>query len=95
MNLGQGFPDFEGPQALRDAFCRSHEFRQEPICADDRRARLREQIALKTERLYGRHVNPDTEVTVTSGATEALFAAIAAVVRPGDEVIVLDPCYDS
>ena len=57
--------------------------------------RLREQIALKTERLYGRHVNPDTEVTVTSGATEALFAAIAAVVRPGDEVIVLDPCYDS
>jgi methionine aminotransferase len=56
---------------------------------------LREAIARKTERLYGCKVNPDTEVTVTSGATEALFAAIAAVVRSGDEVIVLDPCYDS
>jgi len=57
--------------------------------------RLREQIALKSERLYGSRVNADTEVTVTSGATEALFAAIAATVRGGDEVIVLDPCYDS
>ena len=56
---------------------------------------LREQIARKTERLYGRRVNAETEVTVTSGATEALFAAIAAIVRDGDEVIVLDPCYDS
>ncbi|HWU52076.1 MAG TPA: methionine aminotransferase, partial [Tahibacter sp.] len=56
---------------------------------------LREAIARKTERLYGCKVNADTEVTVTSGATEALFAAIAAVVRPGEEVIVLDPCYDS
>jgi methionine aminotransferase len=58
-------------------------------------ARLREQIALKTERLYGRKVNADSEVTITSGATEALFAAIAATVRAGEEVIVLDPCYDS
>ena len=56
---------------------------------------LRQQIALKTTALYGRAVDADTEVTVTSGATEALFAAIAAVVRSGDEVIVLDPCYDS
>jgi methionine aminotransferase len=57
-------------------------------------APLREQIARKTRRLYGRHVSPDTEVTVTSGATEAIFAAIAAVVRAGDDVIVLDPAYD-
>jgi methionine aminotransferase len=57
--------------------------------------RLREQIALKCERCYGRKPSADTEITVTSGATEALFAAIAAVVHPGDEVIVLDPCYDS
>src|SRR6478735_567921 len=53
------------------------------------------QIALKSEKLYGCRVNANTEVTVTSGATEALFAAIAACVRSGDEVIVLDPCYDS
>jgi methionine aminotransferase len=58
-------------------------------------ASLREQIALKTERLYGRRVDPAAEVTVTSGATEALFAAIAAVVRADDEVIVFDPAYDS
>jgi methionine aminotransferase len=57
--------------------------------------KLREQIALKAERMYGCRVNAGTEVTVTSGATEALFAAIAATVRSGDEVIVLDPCYDS
>jgi methionine aminotransferase len=56
---------------------------------------LREAIARKARLLYGRPVDPDGEVTVASGATEALFAAIHAVVRPGDEVIVLDPCYDS
>ena len=57
--------------------------------------RLREQIALKTHRMYGRPVDPDTSVTVTSGATEALFAAVAATVDAGDEVILLDPCYDA
>jgi methionine aminotransferase len=57
--------------------------------------KLREQIALKTKALYGCAINVDTEVTVTSGATEALFCAIAAIVRPGESVIVLDPCYDS
>src|SRR5690606_19775685 len=55
---------------------------------------LRQQIARKSERLYACTVDAETDVTVTSGATEALFAAIAAVVRAGDEVIVLDPCYD-
>ncbi len=56
---------------------------------------LREGIAGKVQSLYGAKVNPDTEVTVTSGATEALFCAITAVIRPGDEAIVFDPCYDS
>jgi methionine aminotransferase len=57
-------------------------------------AGLREQIALKTERLYGRKLDVDTDITVTSGATEAIFAAIAATVRAGEEVIVFDPAYD-
>jgi methionine transaminase len=95
VNLGQGFPDFDGPQSLRDALAEamnSHKNQYAPMTGIPK---LREQIALKTERLYGAKVNADTEVTVTSGATEALFAAIAAVVHPGDEVIVLDPCYDS
>jgi len=95
VNLGQGFPDFEGPQALRDALARAMADGRNQYAPMTGIPALREQIARKTESLYGRKVNPDTEVTVTSGATEALFAAIAAVVRAGDEVIVLDPCYDS
>jgi methionine transaminase len=94
VNLGQGFPDFDGPQSLRDALAQAMNSGKNQYAPMTGIAALREQIALKTERLYGRSVNADAEVTVTSGATEAIFAAIAAVVRPGDEVIVLDPCYD-
>ncbi|MBL8298789.1 MAG: pyridoxal phosphate-dependent aminotransferase [Rhodanobacteraceae bacterium] len=94
VNLGQGFPDFDGPQSLRDALARAMNSGKNQYAPMMGVAALREQIALKTERLYGHPVNADTEVTVTSGATEAIFAAIAAVVGAGDEVIVLDPCYD-
>ncbi len=95
VNLGQGFPDFDGPPALREALARHMAEGRNQYSPMTGVPKLREQIARKTEACYGRRVNADTEVTVTSGATEALFAAIAAVVRPGDEVIVLDPCYDS
>ncbi|GAB2570810.1 pyridoxal phosphate-dependent aminotransferase [Dyella jejuensis] len=95
VNLGQGFPDFEPPQALRDALGRAMANGLNQYAPGIGTAALREQIALKTERLYAREVSPDTDVTVTSGATEALFAAIAAVVRAGEEVIVFDPAYDS
>lgn len=95
VNLGQGFPDFEPPEALRDAITRAMAEGHNQYAPGIGLAPLREQIALKTERMYGRRINADTEVTVTSGATEALFAAIAAVVRAGDEVIVFDPAYDS
>ena len=94
VNLGQGFPDFEPPPALRDALSRAmHDGRNQyaPMAGS---AALRQQIALKTERLYGCKVDPDSEITVTSGATEAIFAAIAALVRAGEEVIVFDPAYD-
>ncbi|WP_049622846.1 pyridoxal phosphate-dependent aminotransferase [Frateuria defendens] len=95
VNLGQGFPDFEPPEPLREALARAMAEGRNQYAPGIGTAPLREQIALKTVRLYGRTVNPDTEVTVTSGATEALFAAIAAVVRAGEEVIVFDPAYDS
>jgi methionine transaminase len=95
VNLGQGFPDFEPPQALRDAVSRAMANGLNQYAPGIGTVALREQIALKTERLYGHKVSPDSDVTVTSGATEALFAAIAAVVRAGDEVIVFDPAYDS
>lgn len=94
VNLGQGFPDFEAPAALLDALHRHAVGPRNQYAPMSGIPVLRQAIAAKTESLYGRSVDADTEVTVTSGATEALFAAIHAVVRPGDEVIVLDPCYD-
>ncbi|WP_243042456.1 pyridoxal phosphate-dependent aminotransferase [Dyella sedimenti] len=95
VNLGQGFPDFEPPQPLRDAITRAMAEGRNQYAPGIGLPILREQIALKTERMYGHRLDPGTEVTVTSGATEALFAAIAAVVRAGEEVIVFDPAYDS
>ncbi len=95
VNLGQGFPDFEPPQPLRDAITRAMGEGRNQYAPGIGLPSLREQIALKTERMYGHRISADSEVTVTSGATEALFAAIAAVVRAGDEVIVFDPAYDS
>jgi len=95
VNLGQGFPDFEPPEALRDAITRAMAEGRNQYAPGIGLPTLREQIALKTERMYGHRVDAASEVTVTSGATEALFAAIAAVVRAGDEVIVFDPAYDS
>jgi methionine transaminase len=95
LNLGQGFPDFEGPQRLRDALSRAMNEGRNQYAPMTGVPVLRAQIAAKVKALYGRAVDADSEVTVTSGATEAIFAAIAAVVRAGDEVIVLDPCYDS
>jgi methionine aminotransferase len=94
VNLGQGFPDFEPPPALRDALTRAMNAGHNQYAPATGVPPLREQIALKTERLYGRRISADNEVTVTSGATEAIFSAIAAVVRAGDEVIVFDPAYD-
>lgn len=95
VNLGQGFPDFEPPQSLRDALTRAMAEGKNQYAPGIGTAALREQIAIKTQRLYGRRVDSATEITVTSGATEALFAAIAATVRAGEEVIVFDPAYDS
>src|SRR5690349_17956648 len=94
VNLGQGFPDFEPPQELRDALTRAMNTGRNQYAPMHGTAGLREQIALKTARLYGRKLDVDTDITVTSGATEAIFAAIAATVRAGEEVIVFDPAYD-
>ncbi|MEO8802939.1 MAG: pyridoxal phosphate-dependent aminotransferase [Rudaea sp.] len=94
INLGQGFPDFDGPQSLRDALTQAMNSGKNQYAPMTGVPALREQIARKTESLYGHKVSADNEITVTSGATEAIFAAIAAVVHAGEEVIVLDPCYD-
>jgi methionine transaminase len=95
INLSQGFPDFDGPQALleRVQYYLTHGYNQYPPMAGV--PQLREAIAQKVRDLYGASVSSESEVTVTAGATEALFCAIAAVVGPGDEVVVFDPAYDS
>ena len=95
VNLGQGFPDFDCdprlPQAVTAAMQAGHN--QYPPMAGV--PALREGIARKVESLYGRRYDPGTEITITAGATQAILTAILALVHPGDEVIVLEPCYDS
>ncbi|MBO9882267.1 pyridoxal phosphate-dependent aminotransferase [Xanthomonas sp. D-109] len=95
VNLGQGFPDFPVPPRLIEALDRAMRDGHNQYPPMTGVPALRQAIAEKALRCYGAQVDADTEVTVTSGATEALFNAIHAVVRPGEEVIVLDPAYDS
>lgn len=95
VNLGQGFPDFECDPALLDAVERAMRagHNQYPPMAGV--AALREAVAAKIATLYGHAYDPGSEVTITAGATQAILTAILALVHPGDEVIVLEPCYDS
>jgi methionine aminotransferase len=94
VNLGQGFPDFAVPDFLVEELDKAMRAGRNQYAPMTGVPPLRQAIAAKTLECYGFSVNPDSEVTVTSGASEAIFDAVAAVVRPGDEVIVLDPCYD-
>ncbi len=94
VNLGQGFPDFPVPPMLVSALAQAMADGKNQYAPMAGIPALRQAIAAKTLRCYGRTVDPETEVTVTSGASEAIFDAVLALVRPGEEVIVLDPCYD-
>ena len=94
VNLGQGFPDFPVPGRLVDALERAMRAGHNQYAPMTGVPALRQAIAAKTERCYGWKPDADAGITVTSGATEAIFDAIHAVVRAGEEVIVLDPCYD-
>ena len=95
VNLGQGFPDFDCDprlvQAVTDAMQRGHN--QYPPMPGV--PALREAVAAKVQALYGRAYQPATEITITAGATQAILTAVLCCVGPGDEVIVLEPCYDS
>jgi methionine aminotransferase len=94
VNLGQGFPDFAVPDFLVEELDKAMRAGRNQYAPMTGVPPLRQAIAAKTLDGYGFTVNADSEVTITSGASEAIFDAVAAVVRPGDEVIVLDPCYD-
>jgi methionine aminotransferase len=95
INLSQGFPDFDCDPALIDAVARHMRDGRNQYAPMQGVLPLRQAIASKYEALYQRRYDPETEVTVTSGGTEAIFDAVAAVVKAGDEVIILEPCYDS
>jgi len=95
INLSQGFPDFDPPPRLVDLVAEKMREGVNQYAPMAGWPALLEAIAAKVQALYGRALDPPAEVTVTSGATEALFCAIHAVVRPGDEVILLEPAYDS
>jgi methionine aminotransferase len=95
VNLGQGFPDFACDPALVDSVTRAMQAGHNQYPPMIGVAPLRQAIAAKVQTLYGHAYNADTEITITAGATQAIITAILAVVHPGDEVIVLEPCYDS
>ncbi len=95
VNLGQGFPDFDCDPKLLDAVDRAMRGGLNQYPPMPGVPVLREAVATKIAALYGRHYDPDKEITITAGATQAILTAILAVVHPGDEVIVLEPAYDS
>ena len=95
VNLGQGFPDFDCDPRLLDAVNAAMREGLNQYTPMTGVAPLREAVATKIEALYGRRYDPVSEITVTAGATQAILTAILATVHPGDEVIVLEPCYDS
>jgi methionine aminotransferase len=95
VNLGQGFPDFECDLLLIDQVSQAMKEGLNQYPPMPGVAPLREAVSQKIQTLYGHHYNPQTEITVTAGATQAILTILLAVVHPGDEVIVLEPCYDS
>ena len=95
VNLGQGFPDFGCDPQLIDAVTRAMTDGHNQYPPMTGHAPLRQAIARKIEALYGHRYDPDTEITVTAGATQGILTAMLALVHPGDEVIVIEPAYDS
>jgi len=94
LNLSQGFPDFECPERLRALVSDAMQAGHNQYALMPGLPLLRQRIAEKVKSMYRAEVDPEREITITSGATEALFVAIQTVVRPGDEVILFDPAYD-
>jgi methionine aminotransferase len=95
INLSQGFPDFDTSPELIEAVARFMREGHNQYAPMPGVPALREALAYKIEKLYGRRYDPVTEITVTTGSTEGLFATITALVHPGDEVLLFQPAYDS
>jgi N-succinyldiaminopimelate aminotransferase len=95
VNLGQGFPDYDGPAAVLDTAVDAIRSGHNQYPPGRGVPALRQAIARHQQRFYGLAYDPDTEVLVTAGATEAIAAACLALCEPGDEVVVLEPSFDS
>jgi aspartate/methionine/tyrosine aminotransferase len=95
VNLGQGFPDFPGPDFVKDAAKTAIDADRNQYAISHGAPRLRAAIARTWNERYGADIDPEREITVTSGATEAIYDAIQAFAGPGDEVVVFEPFYDS
>jgi len=95
INLSQGFPDFKIDPVLSELIYKASKDGHNQYALMSGMKSLRDGISYVIKNIYKREVDPETEITITSGATEALYAAITAVVSPGDEVIMFDPAYDS
>ncbi len=95
INLSQGFPDFDCDPELVDTVVRHMRAARNQYAPMPGVPALREALATKIERLYGRRYDPASEILITSGATEALFSTLTALVHPGDEVLLFQPAYDS
>jgi N-succinyldiaminopimelate aminotransferase len=95
VNLGQGAPDFDGPREILDAAIAAINSQSNQYAPDAGYPKVKEAIALHAERFYGYKIDPVNGVSVTSGATEAMFAAILGLSDPGDEIIVFEPVYDT
>jgi aminotransferase len=95
VNLSQGFPDFPAPAEVKDAACRAIEADVNQYAVTWGARSLRQAIATKFTALYGVPVDPEREITVTCGSTEAMIAALLAVLDPGDEVVIFEPFYEN
>jgi methionine aminotransferase len=95
INLSQGFPDFNTAPELVEAVARYMRDGYNQYAPMPGVFALREALSRKIELLYGRRYDPGTEITITSGATEAIYSTLTALVHPGDEVVLLQPAYDS
>jgi N-succinyldiaminopimelate aminotransferase len=95
VNLGQGFPDFDGPEVVKQAALEAIRAGVNQYGVTTGNPVLRQAVAEHAKRFYGQTIDPDTQVTITSGATEAIFDAVMGLVNPGDEVVLFEPFYDS
>jgi aspartate/methionine/tyrosine aminotransferase len=95
VNLGQGFPDFDGPEWIKDIAYKKMQEGHNQYAPFPGTVNLRQEVSNYYKKFYGLNYDPETQITISVGATEAIYLVITALVNPGDEVVVLEPFYDS